>query len=68
MNGDRKSIDDIIKFLRAAAIPANNEVYIGVPSLYLDYVQQRKPKNVEVAAQNCYKVEKGAFTGKSSFW
>ncbi|KAL3265249.1 hypothetical protein HHI36_009463 [Cryptolaemus montrouzieri] len=66
MNGDRKSIDEIIKFLRAGSIPVNNEVVIGVPALYLDYVQQRKPKNVEIAAQNCYKAEKGAFTGEIS--
>ncbi|XP_045480523.1 triosephosphate isomerase isoform X1 [Harmonia axyridis] len=66
MNGDRKAIDEIIKFMRAGTIPTNNEVYIGVPSIYLDYVQQRKPKNVEIAAQNCYKVEKGAFTGEIS--
>ncbi|KAK9875898.1 hypothetical protein WA026_009685 [Henosepilachna vigintioctopunctata] len=66
MNGDRKTIDEIIKFLKADDIPTDNEVVVGVPALYLDYVQQRKPKNVEVAAQNCYKADKGAFTGEIS--
>jgi len=32
--------------------------------IYLDYVRQKLDKKIGVAAQNCYKVEKGAFTGE----
>lgn len=39
---------------------------VGVPSIYLDYVQSRRPATVQVAAQNSYKVGKGAFTGEIS--
>lgn len=39
---------------------------IGVPSLFLDYVKEKAPCNIYVSAQNCYKVEKGAFTGEIS--
>ena len=39
------------------------EVVCGPPAIYLDYVRQKLDKCIGVAAQNCYKVEKGAFTG-----
>ena len=34
------------------------------PSLYLSLVREGLPPSVGVAAQNCYKAEKGAFTGE----
>ena len=37
------------------------------PSLYLQYVIDKLPSNVAVAGQNCYKAEKGAFTGEIRF-
>ena len=39
------------------------EVVVGVPAIYLDYCRKNLKANVGVAAQNCYKAEKGAFTG-----
>ena len=39
------------------------EVVVAVPACYLDYVRQRLPESIGVAAQNCHKVAKGAFTG-----
>lgn len=63
MNGDKKSIDEIISFLKAGPLDSDTEVVIGVPAIYLDYVRQNIPDNINVAAQNCYKVPKGAFTG-----
>lgn len=42
------------------------EVVIGVPSIYLTTVRKSVPANINVAAQNCYKVPKGAFTGEIS--
>ncbi|CAK1542342.1 unnamed protein product [Leptosia nina] len=44
----------------------NAEVIIGVPAIYLEYVRSIVPDNVSVAAQNCWKVAKGAFTGEIS--
>lgn len=43
-----------------------SEVVVGVPSIYLSQVRQAVPANIHVAAQNCYKVAKGAFTGEIS--
>lgn len=37
-----------------------------MPAIYLDFVQSNLPKGVEAAAQNSYKVPKGAFTGEIS--
>jgi triosephosphate isomerase len=42
------------------------EVLVAPPALYLDFVRQKLNSNIHVAAQNCYKLEKGAFTGDIS--
>ena len=42
------------------------EVVVGVPSIYLADVRHKLSKSIGVAAQNCYKVAKGAFTGEIS--
>uniref|UniRef100_A0A4W4DSE7 Triosephosphate isomerase n=1 Tax=Electrophorus electricus TaxID=8005 RepID=A0A4W4DSE7_ELEEL len=42
------------------------EVVCGAPSIYLDYVRSNLDPKISVAAQNCYKVAKGAFTGEIS--
>jgi triosephosphate isomerase len=42
---------------------SHTEVVVGVPAIYLEYTKNLLPPNVVVAAQNCYKISKGAFTG-----
>ncbi|CAG0920435.1 unnamed protein product [Notodromas monacha] len=66
MNGDKKGIDGIVEFLSAGPIDSSAEVVCGAPQCYLDYARQKLPANFGVAAQNCYKVSKGAFTGEIS--
>uniref|UniRef100_A0A1B6BWW9 Triosephosphate isomerase n=2 Tax=Clastoptera arizonana TaxID=38151 RepID=A0A1B6BWW9_9HEMI len=66
MNGDKKSIDDIIAFLKKGPLDPNVDVIVGVPALYLEYASKNLPSNVAAAAQNSYKVPKGAFTGEIS--
>lgn len=41
------------------------EVVVGVSACYLEYARGKLPDSVGVAAQNCYKVAKGAFTGEA---
>lgn len=36
----------------------------GAPSIYLDFARSKLDDKFGVAAQNCYKVAKGAFTGE----
>ncbi|XP_045472443.1 triosephosphate isomerase-like [Harmonia axyridis] len=66
MNGDKKLAEEMIKMLRCGPIVTGNDVIIGAPAPYLDFIQQRKPKFVEVAAQNIYKEGVGAYTGEIS--
>ena len=66
MNGDKKGIKDIIEFLKKGPLNPDTEVVVGVPAIYLEFVKCSVPNGVEVAAQNCYKVPKGAFTGEIS--
>lgn len=66
MNGDKAAIDNICAFLKEGPLDDRVDIVIGVPSVYLDYVKQRFPPGVLAAAENCYKVPKGAFTGEIS--
>jgi len=66
MNGTKESINKIVDFLSEGQLDPNCEVVVGVPPPYLDYCRSKLPKNIGVAAQNCYKAEKGAFTGEVS--
>ncbi|XP_071805093.1 triosephosphate isomerase-like [Asterias amurensis] len=66
MNGSKASIDEILHFLKEAEVPENTDVVVSPPAVYLSYVQERLPAKISTAAQNCYKVDKGAFTGEIS--
>lgn len=66
MNGSKAAIADICKFLTAGPLDPNAEVVVGCPAPYISYARGLLPANVSVAGQNCYKVEKGAFTGEVS--
>jgi len=44
-----------------------SEVVVSPPSIYIQYVRGKLSPQLGVAAQNCYKVEKGAFTGEIRF-
>ncbi|XP_012288390.1 triosephosphate isomerase [Orussus abietinus] len=66
MNGVKQEIDEIVAFLKAGPLDPNVEVVVGVPSIYLTYTKSILPNNVNISAQNCYKVPKGAFTGEIS--
>jgi len=66
LNGTKESIDGIAKFLAEAELDTNVDIVVGVPSCYIEYCVKVLPSQVKVAAQNCYKVEKGAFTGELS--
>ncbi|KAJ8320213.1 hypothetical protein KUTeg_001800 [Tegillarca granosa] len=63
MNGSKESIDGIIKFLHDGPLDPNTEVVVSPPAVYLDYTRSKLNPKIGVAGQNCYKVEKGAFTG-----
>ncbi|KAJ8334426.1 hypothetical protein SKAU_G00400650 [Synaphobranchus kaupii] len=66
MNGDKKSLGDLINTLNAAQLHPDTEVACGAPAIYLDFARSKLSSTIAVAAQNCYKVPKGAFTGEIS--
>ncbi|KAG1946775.1 triosephosphate isomerase [Pimephales promelas] len=64
MNGDKETLGELIMTLNTASLNDETEVVCGAPSIYLDYVRSKLDQRIGVAAQNCYKVPKGAFTGE----
>ncbi|XP_069364827.1 triosephosphate isomerase [Maniola hyperantus] len=66
MNGDKNQINEIVNNLKKGPLDPNAEVVIGVPAIYLAYVKTIVPDSIGVAAQNCWKAPKGAFTGEIS--
>nr|QRN76684.1 triosephosphate isomerase [Tineola bisselliella] len=66
MNGVKQEVASIIENLKKADLDSNVDVVIGVPAVYLAYAKSILPGNIGLAAQNCWKVSKGAFTGENS--
>jgi len=66
MNGSKAVIDDLVKMLNEKCKNPNTEVVVGVPSCYIMYTRDKLDESIGVAAQNCHKAEKGAFTGETS--
>merc|ERR1712029_999970 len=66
MNGNIKSIKEIVQNINDAKLDPNTEVVIAPPSLYLLLTREHLRKGVEVAAQNVFDKPNGAFTGEIS--
>ncbi|XP_025786710.1 triosephosphate isomerase [Puma concolor] len=66
MNGRKKNLGELITTLNAAKVPADTEVVCAPPTAYIDFARQKLDPKIAVAAQNCYKVTNGAFTGEIS--
>ncbi|CAH8434216.1 unnamed protein product [Heterobilharzia americana] len=66
MNGSRSDNDTLIRTLSEAQFSDNTEVLVAPPSIFLRDVRDHLKRSIHVAAQNCYKVPKGAFTGEIS--
>lgn len=67
MNNLKADDDKMIETLNGAIINfENTEVLCAPPAIYLDHVRTKLNASFHVAAQNCYKCEKGAYTGEIS--
>ncbi|KAG8775840.1 triosephosphate isomerase [Serendipita sp. 397] len=66
MNGSKESLSKLVKAMNEASLDPNTEVVIAPPSLYLLSLQEQAQNGVQVAAQNAYFKESGAFTGEIS--
>ncbi|KAF9004631.1 triose phosphate isomerase [Cyathus striatus] len=58
--------DSLVDGLNSADLDPNTEVVISPPSIYLIPVRDQVRKEIQVAAQNCYFKDSGAFTGEIS--
>ncbi|XP_067832961.1 triosephosphate isomerase B-like [Heptranchias perlo] len=66
MNGNKKSLSELACSINKAKINPDTEVVFGAPAVYIDCIRQTLDCKYGVAAQNCYKVATGAFTGEIS--
>lgn len=66
MNGNIKTIKDIVSNINEAKLDPNTEVVIAPPSLYLLVAREHLRQGLEVAAQNVFDKPNGAFTGEVS--
>ncbi|CDW58011.1 triosephosphate isomerase [Trichuris trichiura] len=66
MNGDSKMVDGIVNFLNKEPLPESVDVVVAPPFPYLKQVRSHLFPKIAMAGQNCYIVDKGAFTGEVS--
>jgi len=55
-----------VEAINKAQLPANMEVLVAPPAIYLTQVQQVLSPHVYLGAQNTYSENTGAFTGETS--
>merc|ERR1712167_223587 len=58
-------VKTLVDGLNAGAVP-KCETYLCPPSIYLNAVRETAAPHFHVAAQNCWKLTKGAYTGEVS--
>eukprot|EP00124_Ichthyophonus_hoferi_P001662 Ihof_evm2s93 gene=Ihof_evmTU2s93 len=66
MNGNKQSITELAAAFNAAEADPKVEVVLGCPAIYIEHARSVLRKDWMVAGENCYKKEKGAFTGEVS--
>ncbi|XP_029023730.1 triosephosphate isomerase [Betta splendens] len=66
MNGTKESVEELVSVLNAASLHDETDVVCAPPSIYLHFARSILDPKISVAAQNCYKTAKGAFTGEIS--
>jgi triosephosphate isomerase len=63
MNGSKKEIKGIVDSLNSAKLNDDTDIVVSPPACYLDYTREILSQKIRTAGQNCYKTDKGAFTG-----
>ncbi|KAJ9121432.1 hypothetical protein QFC24_004770 [Naganishia onofrii] len=66
MNGTVDMINSLISHLNNAKLDGRTEVVVAPPSIYLLQVKEKLTPPAQVAAQNCYTADSGAYTGEIS--
>ncbi|ORZ16418.1 triosephosphate isomerase [Absidia repens] len=66
MNGSVEQVKSLVEGLNKINVPAQTEVVVAPPALYIDRVRSALKKEIGVAAQNSYVKASGAYTGEIS--
>ncbi|KAG0723939.1 Triosephosphate isomerase B [Chionoecetes opilio] len=66
MNVNASRIESLSRLLSEVKLDRKTEFVVGCPSCYLSHARSLLPSHVAVAAQNCYKVARGNFSGEVS--
>lgn len=66
MNGNKKSNADLVAMLNGVTPKATTDVVVAPPFTYIESTRAALGAHVGIAGQNCWKVDKGAFTGEIS--
>ncbi|CAO3594758.1 unnamed protein product [Absidia cylindrospora] len=66
MNGSVAQVKSLVEGLNTINVPAQTEVVVSPPAIYVDRVRNNLKKDIGVAAQNSYVKASGAFTGEIS--
>lgn len=65
-NGTHASVEKLVTGLNAGNVPADIDVVVAPPFIFLDWVRANLNEQYNVAAQNCWVKSDGAFTGEIS--
>lgn len=63
-NGTLQTVEDLVGALNKQPVPADVEVVVAPVFLHLPYVLQSIHPKYQVAAQNCWEMDPGAWTGE----
>jgi len=66
MNGTKKSVADLITMLNGVQVKPTTDVVVSPPFTYIEHARAHLAAHIGVAGQNCWKADKGAFTGEVS--
>lgn len=65
-NGTHASVEQLVMGLNAGRVPADIDVVVAPPFIFLDWVRANINEQYQVAAQNCWFKSDGAFTGTAA--
>jgi triosephosphate isomerase len=65
-NGTHASVEKLVADLNAGDVPADADIVVAPPFVYIDWVRANIKPAFAVAAQNCWMKPDGAFTGEIS--
>jgi triosephosphate isomerase len=63
-NGTTDSVANLVSGLNRGQVPNDVDIVVSPPALYLDYVKKNLHPRYQIAAQNCWVKENGAYTGE----